>query len=75
MPSRQDLRQEWMSLRKNDVLFLLCVKPIQKVGYKFDFRRPFKEQFGIVKVRGCDVEGILTADGRILDEMGLCFFV
>uniref|UniRef100_A0A915LBP5 Intron-binding protein aquarius n=1 Tax=Meloidogyne javanica TaxID=6303 RepID=A0A915LBP5_MELJA len=39
LPSREDLRQDWMSLRKNDVLFLLKVKPIQKVGYKFDFRQ------------------------------------
>nr|CAD2122801.1 unnamed protein product [Meloidogyne enterolobii] len=69
LPSREDLRQDWMSLRKNDVLFLLKVKPIQKVGYKFDFRRPFKEQFGICIVRGCEVEGILTGDGKILDEM------
>uniref|UniRef100_A0A1I8BL07 Aquarius_N domain-containing protein n=1 Tax=Meloidogyne hapla TaxID=6305 RepID=A0A1I8BL07_MELHA len=75
LPSREDLRKDWMSLRKNDVLFLLCVKPIQKVGYKFDFRRPFKEQFGIATVRGCEVEGILTADGKILDEMGLCLFL
>jgi len=73
LPGRSDLREEWQTIRKNDVLFLLKVKPIQKVGYKFDVRKPFKSQFDITHIRGCEVDGIIGPDGRVLDEIGLLF--
>ncbi|KAL3124777.1 hypothetical protein niasHT_001614 [Heterodera trifolii] len=69
LPSRSDLREEWMNIRKNDVFFLLKLKPIHPVGHKFDVRKPFKSQFEIEYLRGCEVEGILGPDGRVLDEM------
>src|SRR5262249_7670165 len=70
LPKRQDLRREWASLRKNDVLLLLKVVPTAAVGTKFDVRRPFKEQFRVDTVRGAEVDGFLGPDGRVLDEMG-----
>uniref|UniRef100_A0A914HES8 Intron-binding protein aquarius n=1 Tax=Globodera rostochiensis TaxID=31243 RepID=A0A914HES8_GLORO len=69
LPSRSDLREEWMNVRRNDVLFLLKLKPIHPVGHKFDVRKPFKSQFEVEYLRGCEVEGILGPDGRVLDEM------
>lgn len=59
-----------MNIRKNDVLFLLKVKAVQSVGHKFDVRQPFNSQFDVTCVRGCEVEGILGPEGRVLDEMG-----
>jgi intron-binding protein aquarius len=50
LPKRQDIRDEWQSIRKNDVLFLLKVIPRHHVGYKFDPRLPFKSQFEISAV-------------------------
>ena len=71
LPARSDLREEWQSIRKNDVLFLLKVRPTQSVGHRFDVRMPFKEQFDIAYIRGCEVDGIIGPDGRVLDEMGI----
>ncbi|KAH7719949.1 DEAD box protein helicases superfamily protein (Aquarius) [Aphelenchoides avenae] len=69
LPKRVDLRFEWESLRKNDVLFLVKVKGTKPVGTKFDFRQPFKDQFEVITVRGCEVEGMLGPDERVIDEM------
>jgi intron-binding protein aquarius len=70
LPARFDLRDEWQSIRKCDVLFMVKVKPIHSVGHKFDVRSPFKSQFDITYVRGCEVMGIIGPDGNVLDEMG-----
>ncbi|PIC30447.1 hypothetical protein B9Z55_021685 [Caenorhabditis nigoni] len=37
-------------------------------GLKFDVRRPFAEQIEVQSVRGCDVEGMLDAEGHLLEE-------
>ncbi|KAI1730104.1 AAA domain-containing protein [Ditylenchus destructor] len=68
LPKRQEIRQDWEGLRKNDVLFLLKVTPSAPVGTKFDVRQPFKSQFPITVVRGCEVEGMIGPEGKVLDE-------
>lgn len=69
LPRRQDLRFEWENLRKNDVMFLLKVNATAPIGTKFDVREPFKNQFKISLVRGCEIEGILGPEGRVVEEM------
>ncbi|CAD5223774.1 unnamed protein product [Bursaphelenchus okinawaensis] len=71
LPKRTDLRREWEGLRQNDVLFLVTVVPIFPVGSRFDVRRPFKEQFRIEAVRGCEVEGILNNEKEVIDEQNM----
>lgn len=55
-------------LRKHDVCFLITVRPTQPYGTKFDRRRPFVEQTGLVYVRGCEIQGMLDEKGRVIEE-------
>lgn len=55
-------------LRKHDVCFLITVRPMQPYGTKFDRRRPFVEQTGLVYVRGCEIQGMLDEKGRVIEE-------
>ncbi|CAG9134014.1 unnamed protein product [Plutella xylostella] len=65
---RHEIKHEWENLRKHDVCFLITVRPTQPIGTKYDYRRSMVEQAGIVYVRGCEVEGMLDAAGRVLEE-------
>uniref|UniRef100_A0A1I7RNL0 Pre-mRNA-splicing factor n=1 Tax=Bursaphelenchus xylophilus TaxID=6326 RepID=A0A1I7RNL0_BURXY len=71
LPKRTDLRKEWEGMRRNDVLFLVTVVPIAPLGTRYDIRKPFKEQFRIETVRGCEVEGILNNDKEVIDEQNM----
>lgn len=55
-------------LRKHDVCFLITVRPTQPYGTKFDRRRPFVEQTGLMYVRGCEIQGMLDEKGRVIEE-------
>lgn len=62
-------------LRKHDVCFLITVRPTKPYGTKFDRRRPFIEQVGLVYVRGCEIQGMLDDKGRVIEDgMGICVF-
>lgn len=65
---RQDIRQEWENLRKHDVCFLVSCRSKQTAGGRFDVRKKFLDQIEVTSVRGCDVEGMLDADGQLLEE-------
>ncbi|XP_047537056.1 RNA helicase aquarius [Vanessa atalanta] len=65
---RNEIKHEWESLRKHDVCFLVTVRPTQGIGTKYDYKRSMVEQAGIVYVRGCEVEGMLDASGRVIEE-------
>lgn len=55
-------------LRKHDVCFLITVRPTLPYGTRFDRRQPFREQTGLVYVRGCEVQGMLDDKGRVIEE-------
>uniref|UniRef100_A0A9L0T8A2 RNA helicase aquarius n=1 Tax=Equus caballus TaxID=9796 RepID=A0A9L0T8A2_HORSE len=55
-------------LRKHDVCFLITVRPTKPYGTKFDRRRPFIEQVGLVYVRGCEIQGMLDDKGRVIED-------
>ena len=64
----QQSREEWENLRKHDVCFLLCVQPLPnapkaKPGTKVSFLDRFN-----VLVRGCEIEGMLDAEGHVIEE-------
>lgn len=65
---RNEIKHEWESLRKHDVCFLVTVRPTQGIGTKYDYRKSMVEQAGIIYVRGCEVEGMLDASGRVIEE-------
>ncbi|KAK2508328.1 hypothetical protein MC885_011569, partial [Smutsia gigantea] len=65
---RDHIKDEWEGLRKHDVCFLITVRPTKPYGTKFDRRRPFIEQIGLVYVRGCEIQGMLDDKGRVIED-------
>ncbi|XP_071955366.1 RNA helicase aquarius-like isoform X2 [Antedon mediterranea] len=65
---RRNIKSEWEGLRKHDVAFLITVYPKLKIGTRFDFKGDFVENVGIVYVRGCEIEGMLDNDGKVIEE-------
>ncbi|XP_002000180.3 RNA helicase aquarius [Drosophila mojavensis] len=65
---RREIKEEWENLRKHDVCFLITVKPTMPYGTKYNPREPFIPQVGLVSVRGCEVEGMLDANGRVIED-------
>jgi intron-binding protein aquarius len=66
--TRADIKREWENLRKHDICFLITCKPLTKVGTKYDYRKAFIPQVGLTYVRGCEIEGMLNIDGRVIEE-------
>ncbi len=52
----------------------MTCRPTKPVGTRYDVRIPFKEQFEIAYVRGCEIEGMLDPQGNVIEEFGLTFF-
>lgn len=44
------------------------MRPTKPYGTKFDRRRPFIEQVGLVYVRGCEIQGMLDDKGRVIED-------
>ncbi|XP_069675214.1 RNA helicase aquarius [Periplaneta americana] len=65
---RNEIKAEWENLRKHDVCFLITVKPTSPIGTKYNHREPFVPQVGLSYVRGCEIEGMLDQNGRVIEE-------
>lgn len=65
---KRSIKAEWESLRKHDVCFLVTVAPEVPPGTPYNYNEKFIPQVGLIYVRGCEVEGMLDAHGRIIDE-------
>lgn len=65
---RKEVQDEWESLRRHDVCFLITVHPNVPIGTKYNHRGNFIEQVGLVNVRGCEVEGLLDETGKVIEE-------
>ena len=53
----------------------MTVRPTKKIGTRYDTKQHFIEQVGLVCVRGCEIEGMLDEEGRVIEEgkiMGFC---
>ncbi len=55
-------------LRKHDVAFLITVRPRRPIGMPYNPSEPFVPQVGLCYVRGCEVEGMLDENGRVIEE-------
>ncbi|XP_035724204.1 RNA helicase aquarius-like isoform X1 [Vespa mandarinia] len=65
---RKEIKSEWENLRKHDVCFLITVKPQNPIGTKYSHKLPFIPQVGLATVRGCEVEGMLDSNGRVIED-------
>ncbi|XP_033229420.1 RNA helicase aquarius isoform X2 [Belonocnema kinseyi] len=65
---RKEIKSEWENLRKHDVCFLITVKPKNPIGTKYSHKLPFVPQVGLSTVRGCEVEGMLDSNGRVIED-------
>lgn len=65
---RKEIKSEWENLRKHDVCFLITVKPPNPIGTKYSHQLPFVPQVGLTTVRGCEVEGMLDSNGRVIED-------
>ncbi|XP_011502615.1 PREDICTED: intron-binding protein aquarius [Ceratosolen solmsi marchali] len=65
---RKEIKSEWENLRKHDVCFLITVKPENPIGTKYNHKLPFVPQVGLTTVRGCEVEGMLDSNGRVIED-------
>ncbi len=55
-------------LRKHDVCFLVAISAKMSLRDQFDWNQPFVSQVGLQHVRGCEVEGMLDENGRVIEE-------
>lgn len=62
------IKAEWENLRKHDVCFLVTVKPVLPIGTSLTYNASFLEQTGVTYVRGCELEGMLDQNGRVIEE-------
>uniref|UniRef100_A0A8D9DRA3 RNA helicase aquarius n=1 Tax=Cacopsylla melanoneura TaxID=428564 RepID=A0A8D9DRA3_9HEMI len=65
---KREIKAEWENLRKHDVCFLVTLKPTLPIGTKISYKGPFLEQTGLAYVRGCEIEGMLDTNGRIIED-------
>ena len=66
---RHSIKEEWEGLRRHDVCFLITVRPpISASQLTYNMLDEFVPQVGLMYVRGCEVEGMLDANGRVIEE-------
>ncbi|CAH1791178.1 unnamed protein product [Owenia fusiformis] len=65
---KPNIKAEWEGLRKHDVAFLVTVRPTMKIGYRYHPKEPFIPQVGLEYVRGCEIEGMLDMEGKVIEE-------
>ncbi|CAH8534028.1 unnamed protein product [Schistosoma rodhaini] len=71
---RPEIRKEWLGLRRHDPVFLVTIRPTKQQGWKFNTNEPFASQVGLHYVRGCEIEGQVDKEGKLVpDEERLGF--
>ncbi|XP_065882435.1 RNA helicase aquarius-like [Dysidea avara] len=64
----EHVKQEWEALRKHDVCLLMAIRPKMSLEENFNTSQNFAEQVGILCVRGCEVEGMLDEEGKVIED-------
>jgi intron-binding protein aquarius len=64
----QSVKEEWEALRKHDVCFLITCRPSTSRDTTLDLKSQFIPQVGLMSVRGCEVEGMLDENGKVIEE-------
>lgn len=62
---RREIKNEWEALRKHDVCLLLSVIAPKELPNP---QGHFPDEWGIRYIRGCEVEGMLDENGRVIEE-------
>ncbi|KAI8336492.1 DEAD helicases superfamily protein [Blakeslea trispora] len=62
------IRQEWDTLRKHDVLFLVSIEATEDSSEKLKEDEDFRQHYGIKSIRGCEITHILGHDGKPIEE-------
>ena len=62
---RNEIKTEWEALRKHDVCLLLSIR---KPKISPSLKGYFPDEFGVHHVRGCEIEGMLDENGRVIEE-------
>ena len=63
------IKGEWEGLRRHDVCFLITVRPpVSASQLTYSMLEDFVPQVGLTYVRGCEVEGMLDENGRVIEE-------
>lgn len=57
-----------LGLRKHDVCFLVSIQSRMTLSDRLDFDKPFPSQIGLQYVRGCEIEGMLNNEGKVIEE-------
>ncbi|XP_066245723.1 RNA helicase aquarius [Euwallacea similis] len=65
---KSEVKAEWENLRKHDVCFLVTVKPVNPIGTRYNYKEPFAPQVGLDCIRGCEIEGMLDSNGRVIED-------
>jgi intron-binding protein aquarius len=65
---RQDVKNEWNSLRKHDICFLVTLRAPNPPEKRYNSKEPFIPQVGLVYVRGCEIDGMVGDDGKVAEE-------
>lgn len=65
---KSDCRFEWDALRKHDIGFLVTLKPMNTKETRYNNKESFLSQMGEVIVRGCEIEGLLNEDGKLIGK-------
>ena len=66
---KEMIKGEWEGLRRHDVGFLITVRPpVSASQLTYSMLDDFVSQVGLVYVRGCEVEGMLDDNGRVIEE-------
>lgn len=70
---RDNVKTEWENLRRHDVCFLITLRPpmsATNAGFTDIPADEYCQTTGLVYVRGCEVEGMLDDNGRVIEEFG-----
>ncbi|KAL3310388.1 hypothetical protein Ciccas_011048 [Cichlidogyrus casuarinus] len=62
------VRREWEQLRRHDPVFLLTIRPTRGRNAKHDPKESFPLQYGVVYVRGCEIEGVVDQEGKLIPD-------
>lgn len=66
---RPEWKREWEQLRKHDTCFLISfMKPNEKTDGLDWPESTFPAKNNLKFVRGCEIEGLLDSDGKLIDE-------
>ncbi|XP_019858857.1 PREDICTED: intron-binding protein aquarius isoform X2 [Amphimedon queenslandica] len=66
--SKDSVGAEWEGLKKHDVCFLVSIRANMGINDTFSAEKNFATQIGVQYVRGCEVEGMLDSEGKVIEE-------